>query len=177
MLAKAADHDIVTEATVVLDIEVETINHHVSERTGPVGLGPLLGDRTERTPKEIGKGDSRGLVLNQLVVGSGTSQRKHHGLPSLLADGDILPNLVASLEQLRRDTTDCVVGTIALVAEVATRPARSTLVWEPINEAKIDDIQGGFLTEMSQTLLAITLTIIHGNVGIRLNVQSRRERS
>lgn len=62
-------------------------------------------------------------------------------------------------EKLRRDTSDAQGHPIALVAEIAPRDSQGALVRKHIDEAEIDNIQRGFVTEMAQSGLVLPLSL------------------
>lgn len=64
-----------------------------------------------------------------------------------------------------------------MIAEVTTRPPGSSLIRESIDESNVDNIQRGFLAEMAQPLLTISLTVVNGNVGLCLGIESGHKRS
>jgi hypothetical protein len=136
----------------VLNIKVETI-HRVGQEWTRIGVGVGLILRTERVPQEVGKPDCLQFTA-QILPGSLTTNGQHDSLAHLLTDRDILPDLVAASEKFRIRVDIA----ITLVAKVRAWPVTDG-VGEDVDEAKVDDIQRCFLTEVAQTLLIRTLTL------------------
>lgn len=136
----------------MLNIKVETI-HGIGQEGTRIDIGVILVLRTERVPQEIGKPDGLN-VTGQLLVGSFTANRQHNGLAHLLADRDILIDLVAAAEELRSSVD----FSITLVAKVGAGIGTDS-VGKDINEGKIDNIERSLLTEVAQPLLISTLAL------------------
>lgn len=136
----------------MLDIKVETINTVVLEWTRENAIEVRV-IRSEGVPQEVRKPDGNCIVQDGYVRRV-TADGEHDGLSHLLADWDILPDLMAAHEKLRAR----VEGTITLVAKVGTRPS-SDDIWEDIDETDVDDVQRGLLAEVAQTRLVGTLTL------------------
>lgn len=148
-----------TKAAIVLNIEVESINGNIPEGTRATNSRPLLGGRAKGKPQEVCKGFGRVFVLDLLVIRYGSSKGQEDLLPKSLADGDILPQLMAVGQQIGVIAVDGKGLAAALIAKVAFRPSVQALVREHIDEAKVDDIQRGLLTEMSQPVLVGSLAL------------------
>lgn len=62
-------------------------------------------------------------------------------------------------EQLSRLAVNRKGSRAALVAEVVAREAIEALVWEDVEKAQIDDVDGVIIAEMGQTFLVVTLAL------------------
>lgn len=141
----------------MLNIKVETI-HGVGLEGTRIDIGVVLVLGTERVPQEIGKPDGLN-VTGQLLVGSFTSNRQQNGLAHLLADRDILPNLVATAEKLRSRVD----GAITLVAKVGAGIGTDR-VRIHVNKRQVNDIERRLFTEVTQALLIRALALLHPEV-------------
>jgi hypothetical protein len=133
----------------VLDVKVKAINDDITKRTRTV---PTLNDRAKGSPQESGEGDSRLIGEDHLVCGIGTTNGQQDLLTSRLTDGNIFDDLMTAGQQVGFDATSSNVGgTVALVAKVGARPSSRGRIGEIVDKSKIDDVQGGLLTEVAQT--------------------------
>lgn len=62
-------------------------------------------------------------------------------------------------EQLSRLAVNRKGSRAALVGEVGTREAIEALIWEDVEEAQVDDVDGVIIAEMGQAFLVVTLTL------------------
>jgi hypothetical protein len=162
ILTEGVYHGGIAKTTVVLDVKVETINNDIPKGTRTL---PTLSDWAKSSPQE--SGERLGSVLGEdaLVCGIGTTNGQQDLLTSRLADGNILHDLMTAGQQLGYNAIfSNVGGTVALVAKVGARPS-SRAIGEIVDKSNIDDVQGGLLTEVAQTELVRTLTIVDGKVG------------
>jgi hypothetical protein len=148
-----------TETSVVFYIKVESIHDHLVKRTGIAGLDPVIIHRTKRAPEEISKFQSRLLTKDFLVRWICAAEGEQDLLASVLANRDIIDDLLAAREQLCLRPVDGVCQAITLVPEVGPRVA-IPLVRKDIDEPNIDDIQRCLLAEVAQALLIGALALV-----------------
>jgi hypothetical protein len=175
VLTEGVDHGSIAKTAVVLDVKVKAINNDIAKRTRTL---PALNDWAKGSPQESGERDGTVLGEDALIWGIGTTDGQQDLLTSRLADGNILHDLMAAGQQLGYNAIiSNVVGTVALVAEIGARPVSRAHIGEIVDESNIDDVQGGLFTEVAQTELVRTLTIVDGKVGPRGGIESRHQGS
>lgn len=143
MLEQGKDHEHIkrTSATVVLDVEVETINNYVSERTRISSLYPLLIYRAEGIPKEIGEAVGSRCSTDVLSVRRSTTQGQENLLSGSLAACDIRCELRALRQELCWFAVNGIRSTSTLISEIGTRITIKALFGEGVDETDINNIQ------------------------------------
>jgi hypothetical protein len=161
--------------SVVLNIEIESINRNTEERTGKdvdQGRCPRQGGAqvvvgTKGVPQEISKPFTGGLIRKRLGSGRATTDGEEDLLASSLAQGNILPDLVTAREEA--GTLEKVA--ITLVGKVRAREFTNSR-GELVNETDVDDVHGGLGTEVGEAVLACTLSVVDGNIVLCSGIKS-----